>query len=457
MTIDLLKSNIRRMKEIIREAYIFSIHLEDIEYFETKKGFVIENEEKRLLRDAISSSMVQLKILKDTIPKLIKTLGFYKRIGTADIKPVMKSEKLIQVKYNPIDREKRESISLVISDKDKKEFLENLSKSNLSINQLKKKYSIEKNLPEFVRPTGYAKISNFLFKNKANQLLAEGYFYNLNKNLRKINYTSVVGTYVSMIFFTVFISFFASILLVVILMFFNIGITLPFITSLPEDTDMILRFVKIFWIILAIPLGAGFLMYFYPSSEAKSLGKRIEQELPFVTIHMSAIATSGVDPLGFFKIILKNEEYLYTNTELKKLINLVNFHGKDLVSALRETARTSPSQKLKELFEGLATTITSGGSLKNFLEKRADNLLFDYKIERERYTKTSETFMDIYISVVIAAPMILLMLFVIMGSTGTLGNFIGLPVNVLGLLIVLAIALLNIGFLVILRLKQPVM
>jgi hypothetical protein len=66
--------------------------------------------------------------------------------------------------------------------------------------------------------------------------------------------------------------------------------------------------------------------------------------------------------------------------------------------------------------------------------------------------------MDIYISIVIAAPMIFLMLFVIMGSTGLLTNFIGgLGVNELNIIIILAIILINVAFLVFLRIKQPTM
>ncbi|VVB78080.1 Type II secretion system (T2SS), protein F [uncultured archaeon] len=455
MTIELLKSNIERMKEIIREGYIFTNHLTTIENLEAKQGTMIESKEKVLLTDAISSLIIQLRILNKSVPDLIKNIGFYKKL---EKKPVEEkpAAKLIQVKYNHLDKD--QSVSLVISDEDKKEFLENLSKSNLSINQLKRKYSVEKStVTDFGKPNAYAKSSNRLFKNLSNRLISEGYFMSLNRNLRKINSPFVIGTYISMILMTVMITFFISIILLIMLMFFNIGPTFPFFSVLPSETNLLIRFAKTLWIIFIIPIGTGLLMYFYPNSEARSLGKKIEQELPFVTIHMSAVATSGVEPISIFKIIIRNEEYIYTNTQLKKLVNLINFHGKDLVTALKETARSSPSPKLRELLEGLATAINSGGSLKDYLAKRAENLLFDYKIERERYTKTSETFMDIYISVVIAAPMILLMLFVIMGSTGTLSSLLGFGIEAISVLIILAIALLNIGFLVLLRLKQPTM
>jgi len=454
MSAEALKENIKHIKDILRELYIFTNQLDIINNLEVSSKVVIETKEKRLLKNAIDGLTNQLEILNNSIPNLVQGIGFFKLL-TSENKPEIKKiqEKLIQIKYKPSDL--TEKISLTISDKDKKQFLENLSKSNLSINQLKKKYAVERPIATFGKPSYYGKLSNRFFRKRSNKLIAQGYFDRLNKDLRKMNSPFVIGTYVSMILLSITISFFISIFLLVFLLFFNVGLSFPFITLV--ERSIFLRFIQVFWIIFAIPLGTGGFLYFYPSSEAKNIGSKINQELPFVTIHMSAIATSGVEPISIFKIILRSEEYKYTNTEFRKLMNLINFHGKDLVSALKTVSASSPSSKLKELLDGLATAITSGGSLHDFLDEHAETLLFDYRLERERYTKASETFMDIYISIVIAAPMILLMLFVIMGSTGALNNFLGLSTNLLSLLIILAIVILNFGFLVFLKLKQPML
>jgi len=314
---------------------------------------------------------------------------------------------------------------------------------------------VERPVGTFGKPNAYAKLSNHFFRNLSNKLVAKQYFNKLNKDFRQMNSPFVVGTYISMMSFSVFSSFLARILLFILLLFFKINLIFPFFT--PVEGSLLIRFVQVFWIIFAIPMSIGTFMYFFPNSVAKNLGKKINQELPFVAIHMSAIATSGVEPLSIFKIILRSEEYKNTNIEFKKLMNLINFHGQDLVTALKRIAKSSSSTKLRELLDGLATAITSGGDLHEFLDKHSEGLLFDYRLEREKYTKTSETFMDIYISIVIAAPMILLMLFVIMGSTGALGNFMGFSTQVLGFLIILAIIILNLGFILFLKLKQPIL
>lgn len=453
MAIESLRNNLKQIKEILRELYIFTNQLNIIKNLEISSKVVIDVKEKKLLINAIMALTNQLRILNSSIPELIQTIGFYKKLDNEKNSASIDGGKLIQVKYQSDPT--KDKISLTISEKEKEAFIENLSKSNLSINQLKNKYFVEKPVAVFGKPNAYAKLSNHFFKNLSSKLVPTPYFQALNKDLRRMNSPFVLITYISMILFTMFLSLLASFLLFALLLFFNIGITFPFLT--PTADGLILRFFKVSWVIIGIPLAVGVLMYFYPRSEAKNIGKKIEQELPFVAIHMSAIATSGVEPLSIFKIILKSEEYKYTNMEFRKLMNLINFHGQDLVTALKHISKSSPSEKLRELLDGIATAITSGGNLHEFLNKHSEGLLFDYRLERERYTKTSETFMDIYISIVIAAPMILLMLFVIMGSTGALGNFLGLTTEVLGFLIILAIIGLNIGFLVFLKLKQPLL
>ncbi|MEK9184878.1 MAG: type II secretion system F family protein, partial [Patescibacteria group bacterium] len=212
------------------------------------------------------------------------------------------------------------------------------------------------------------------------------------------------------------------------------------------------RFLKIFWIIFAVPISTFWFMFFYPSMEKKSAGNRIDQELPFATIHMAAVSGSMIDPTNIFKIIIATGEYGSLEKEFVKLINEINIYGYDLVGALRRSAFNSPSKKLSELFNGLATTITSGGNLPEFFEKRSQSLLFEYRLEREKYTRSAETFMDIYISVVIAAPMILMLLFIMMSVSG-LG--ISMGPGMISFLMILGVSMINVLFLTFLNLKQP--
>jgi len=233
-------------------------------------------------------------------------------------------------------------------------------------------------------------------------------------------------------------------------MFVNIGIESPFFSL--YDGIFLDRLVKVFWIPIVVPVLTFLAIYFYPSTEKKSLGKMIDQELPFAVIHMSAISGSGIEPSEIFKIIGTSKEYPYLRKEVRKILNQINLYGYDLVTALNNTSSSSPSNNLAELFSGLSSTITSGANLSDFFEKRSESLLLVYRLEREKYTKTVETFLDIYISIVVAAPMVFLLLLIMMTISGLGVGFSSVQLSIIS---VFGIALLNVIFLVFLQIKQP--
>lgn len=298
------------------------------------------------------------------------------------------------------------------------------------------------------KPSIYAKISSRFFSDISESLSKERIFDSMKRDLLRTNLSFIPPVYVSMILFTTILSFAIAFIVFLFLLFFNIS-NFPNITFVE---NILGRFVKIFWILFIFPIGTFLFMYFYPSMEKSSLESKINQEIPFAAIHMSSISGSMIEPTNIFKIIISTKEYPNLEKEFIKLMNQINIYGYDLVTALRDSAINSPSKKLSELYNGLATTITSGGDLSNFFDKRSESLLLDYRLERERYTKSAETFIDIYISVVIAAPMILMLLLMMIQISG-----LGLSISpgTITLIMVLGVAMINFAFLVFLHLKQP--
>jgi Flp pilus assembly protein TadB len=299
------------------------------------------------------------------------------------------------------------------------------------------------------KPKEYTKLANKFFRRSSQKLSRDKIFDPLKKDLIKTNLNFTPTTYLSLTLFSTAISAIIAFVIFLFLLFFKISLDSPIISLATENLGM--RFLKTFWILFAVPIGTFLFMYFYPSLEKKSLENKINRELPFSVIHMSAISQSLIEPSKIFSIIITTKEYPNIEKEFIKLINKINIYGYDLVTALRSTASNSPSKKLSELLNGLATTITSGGDLREFFDKRSQTLLFEHRLEREKATKAAETFMDIYISVVIAAPMILMLLLMMMKISG-LG--IALGTSSITLIMVLGVSLLNIAFLSFLHLKK---
>ncbi len=298
-------------------------------------------------------------------------------------------------------------------------------------------------------PSSYAQTASKLFSKTSNEILRKKYFEGMVKDLLRTYMEYVPAVYISIILFSTFLAVFAGIFLFLIFLFFNISLVSLSVT-LVENLGM--RFLSTFWIIFAAPIITFMFLYLYPSVERKSLETKINRELPFATINMSAISGSLVEPTNIFNIIVSTGEYPTLKKEFTKVLNEINIYGYDLVTALKNSAASSPSDKLAELYNGLSTTITTGGNLATFFNKRAETLLLDYRLEREKSTKTAETFIDVYISIVIAAPMILMLLLMMIQLTG-MG--ISLSPSSISLLMVVGVSIINVLFLVFLHLKQP--
>ena len=300
------------------------------------------------------------------------------------------------------------------------------------------------------KPNNYIKISNKIFYNFSLKILSAGVFGEMKRDVVKSNLKFVPATYLSIVFSATLLSGIISLILFFFFLFFSISSSPPFIISV--DKGLFTRIFDVFWILIVIPLLTFVFAYLYPSMERKSLENSINSELPFATMHMSSISSSMIEPSKIFSIIISTKEYPYLEKEFVKLQNEINIYGYDLVTALKNRAHNSASEKLAELFNGIAITITSGGNLPEFFEKRSQNLLFEHRLDMEKQSRSAETFMDIYISIVIASPMILMLLLMMMSLSG-----LGISLNpaTITIVMLLSVSMINIFFLVFLQLKQP--
>lgn len=399
--------------------------------------------DKKLIFEMVRSLRERIKIINRSTPHILKQVSIARQLPRGEVQG--QDEKVETIRFGNYGPK------VTLSSRDKKAYLDELNISESLIKKLMKKSLIGKEKPgSYKRPNFYSRLANKYFLKIAETQIKRGNFKSMSLDLRRSNLNILTATYISMMFFSIMIAFFGGAFASFFLTFIKFSFEFPFISA--HSGDFLIRFVKLSWLIVAVPLLTGIMFYIYPGSEKKSLAKKIEQELPFVVIHMGSISGSGIEPIEIFKIIGLSKEYKYTGKEIRKILNQTNIYGYDLTNSLRNVGRATPSTKLAELLNGISVTINSGGDIKTFLEKRSDSLLLEYRLDREKSNKAAETFMDIYISIVIATPMILLLLLVMIAVSG-IG--IGFGIGEMSLLIIGIVSLVNIVFLGFLHLKQP--
>lgn len=420
--IDELKMNVENEKRIVRDLISIQKQLEGAD----------END-RSLYESSIDSLLTQLKILNDSIPMLLEGSSIVKKLPGVDggEKSGGRGEESGIIKMSYVSPSTREKRFIAINKKDKEVFAKELRLSESGLIQLRRKSKKEDKVI-INKPSKLARVSNQIFSGTSEKLSPK--FKSLSRDLKKSNSRFLVSSYISIALFITSLVFISSLLVFVVLAFLISG------------------FWKWIWAPFFLTFLAGVFLYFYPAMEKGAVQKSISQELPFATIHMAAIAGSNIEPTKIFRIIAMSPEYPHIGIELKKLVNQVDIYGYDLVTALKNSAKQTSSKALSELFIGLATNITSGGELKSYLEKKSENYLVDYKLERQRSSALAGTFMDIYISILIAAPLILMTLLVVMNITGL---EVGLSIDLILFFSMGGIVITNILFMVFLELKQP--
>lgn len=390
---------------------------------------------------AVSSNPL---IFRPKVSPLVKTAS--KKAGAKDVvskaqfpksvnvvskvsKPLVSSDKVVRMSYvSPSTKEKK---LVTISKEDRANFLKKLKMSEESLASIKGEKEAAVGGVRKANP--YAVFSSKYFIKYSDSLSRK--FDDLGKDLKNANISILLSAYLAMAMMSCVIAFGVGLLFFVLLLIFSLSN----------------------WIFFVLPFGfvglvmAGF--YLYPSSEASSVQKNITYELPFSTIHMAAIAGSNITPIKIFKIIAASPEYPNIGAEMKKVIVQIDYYGYDIVTSLKNVASRSSNKKLSELFSGLATNISSGGALKNYLEKKSESFLVDYRLERQEYSALAGTFMDVYISILIAAPLVLMMMFIVMNVAGL--GMGGLSITSLMMLAIAGIVVTNIVFIIVLNMKQP--
>lgn len=385
--------------------------------------------ERRVLEQSMRAALDKIRALHAQLPPLLNALSV----------------------AQPLVAHNEENVVPRLSSERTARYLKTSSISKKALHSVETSKSTADVVGEFQASRGYIKFSTLVFGSLARKLTGNNWLAQLRPVLAKSNMGILYESYLSLIFMNALLSVVAGIVAFVFLTFFTLSI-IPFDIA-PYHGALGMRLLSFVWLPFVTGLAGFFGTYYYPSTEESSVASAIDRELPFAVIHMSAISSSGIEPAQLFRIIATGKEYPALRKEFRKVLNQINLYGYDLVSALSLGARSSSSQNLADLFSGLSATITSGGTLTSFFSKRAESLLLDYRLEREKFTKTAETFMDLYITIVIAAPMILLLI-VIMLNLSSLAS--GLSPSMITGIIIGVITLLNVIFISLLQLKQPV-
>jgi len=195
--------------------------------------------------------------------------------------------------------------------------------------------------------------------------------------------------------------------------------------------------------------------YGYPIYRADTIKRQLEDELPFTTGYMAILTSAGVSPESIFKSLSNLSVPLAVSSEAKDIVRDVNLFGSDIISALSESAKHMPSERFREMLEGLISTIHSGGNLAAYLRDKSTQYMKLKRISLKKYSDTLSMLSEFYVAILLTGPLMLVIMLTVMAMLG--GGNLGLldPDLLLNLLTYIGIPLGAIVFLIILDATSP--
>jgi flagellar protein FlaJ len=170
---------------------------------------------------------------------------------------------------------------------------------------------------------------------------------------------------------------------------------------------------------------------------------------------MSILTSSGVSPEKVFYSLSNMTVPLAVSAESKDIVRDVNLFGSDIISALEEISKRTPSEKFREMIEGFISTIHSGGNMPAYLREKSRQYMRLKKLSLKKYSDTLSMLSEAYVALLLTGPLFLVIMLAVMAMLG--GGGLGLlsPDLLLNLLTYLAIPLGATVFLIILDAASP--
>lgn len=195
--------------------------------------------------------------------------------------------------------------------------------------------------------------------------------------------------------------------------------------------------------------------YVYPIYRADKFRRDLEDELPFTTGYMAILTTAGVSPEKIFYSLANMSAPLTISVEAKNVVRDVNLFGLDVISALEQASKRTPSERFREMLEGFISTVHSGGNLAAFLNEKSKQYMKLKRISLRKFSDTLSVLSEFYVALLVTGPLLLVIMLAVMAMLG--GGSLGAlsPDLLLSLLTYMGIPLGSVMFLIILDAISP--
>jgi flagellar protein FlaJ len=133
----------------------------------------------------------------------------------------------------------------------------------------------------------------------------------------------------------------------------------------------------------------------------------LERELPFTLSELSVLASTGTSPIRLVRRMAQRDHDPAMTATFRQIVYRADVQGKDLISALAETAKESPSTSVRDTLWDLANMIHQGGNLDEYLRSKSDDIMSLKRVVQKQFIERLSTFLDMYVSLVLVGVLMI--------------------------------------------------
>jgi len=180
----------------------------------------------------------------------------------------------------------------------------------------------------------------------------------------------------------------------------------------------------VFWTLLFCSMVPGVYAYqiLYPGILARGRKSRIDLDLPYAVSYMQALSTTMSPFLVIRRIYEEREMFNEVSREFGQVVRDVELFGDDLITAMHNLRKNTPSSLLSDFFNDLCIVFESGGDFSAYLTSKTEYFHQQARRELDVVLKTMEIMAEVYVSAFVAGPIALIIMIVAQGmsSQGTM-------------------------------------
>lgn len=203
----------------------------------------------------------------------------------------------------------------------------------------------------------------------------------------------------------------------------------------------------LFVFLIPLPIFLAFAIYLLtqvlPDIRASTRATDIDAKLPYALNYISTMASAGVTPEKIFESLSKQSIYGEVANEAAWIARDLQLLGKDLLSALSAATDRTPSVRFQDLLQGAITALSSGEDLKSFFLAKSEQYVYENRQDQKKFLETLGILAESYITIVVAAPVFLIVLLSVMLMFGGSGRSM---LTVGYLLVLVLVPLAQVGF-----------